>query len=189
MKNDIPRTGRIGRFAKIIEKDVNQEAITRIMQDSDIYGSFRPEKKASWWMEAVKRLENEVGKKTAVEIMRACGRRCCSQGHRETARRLMNESRSIQDFLDRVSRYGVKEGELEYNFIDEKTIIGHFYRCFCGQVRSIKMPFRDTIYCNCSAEFHNQFFEAALGKTVKVEITRSIISGAESCEFVIHINS
>lgn len=53
----------------------------------------------------------------------------------------------------------------------------------------MKIPFRDTIYCNCSAEFHKQFFEAALGKTIKVEITRSIISGAESCEFVIHINS
>ena len=189
IEDKIPKIGRIGRFAKIIEKEVGQEALIRIMQDSDIYESFKPEKKAAWWMCAVDRLEKEIGHQKSIEIMQACGSKCCSQGHRKTAKRLMSESNSIQEFLEKASKYGVKEGEIKYKLYDENTIIGHFYRCFCGQVKKTKTPFKSKVYCHCSAEFHKQFFEAALEKTVKVEITQSIISGAESCEFIVHINS
>lgn len=48
-------------------------------------------------------------------------------------------------------------------------------------------PFPNTIFCHCSAEFHKQYFEAALGQPVNVELVQSIISGALHCEFVIHI--
>jgi len=189
IKMKIPRTGRIGRFAKIIEKEVDQEALQRIMQDSDIYESFKPDKKAAWWKSAVERLEKEVGERESIKIMQACGRKCCSEGHRKIAKRLMSESNSIQEFLEKVNKYRVKEGEIDYKLKDEKTIIGHFYRCFCGQVKQAKTPFQNRIYCHCSAEFHKQFFEAALGKKVKVEILQTIIIGAKSCEFIIHINN
>ena len=186
---EIPRTGRIGRFAKILEKEVDQETLIRIMQDSNIYNSFKPDKKAAWWMHAVDRLEQEIGKQKTIEIMKACGKKCCGQGNRKIAKRLMSESNSIQEFLEKTNKYGVKDGELEYNLKDEKTIIGHFHRCFCGQVKHAKTLFKNKIYCHCSAEFHKQFFEAALEKTIDVEITQSIISGAKSCEFIIHINN
>jgi predicted hydrocarbon binding protein len=187
MKNNIPRTGRVGRFAKIVEKEVNQAALLRIMQDAHVYGSFRPDKKAVWWMGAIERLEKEIGQQATVEIMRACGSRCCSQGHRKTAKRLMAASSSNQEFLGKIP--GVKEGIVEYHFTDDKTIVGHVHRCVCGQVKHTKTQFPNTTYCHCSAQFHKHFFEAAFEKLVNVEITRSIISGAKSCEFVIHINS
>jgi hypothetical protein len=131
--------------------------------------------------------KKKVGEPEAIKVMQACGRKCCGQGNRKTAKRLMSESNSLRDFLDKASTYEVKEGEIVYKLKDEQTIVGYFYRCFCGQVKQTKIPFKNKIYCHCSAEFHRQFFKAALGKPVQVEILQSIICGAPYCKFIIHI--
>ena len=183
----IPKTGRIGRFAKIIEKDLGEDLLLEVMQDSDKYALFKAPEKAAWWFSAVERLEKGVGNEKAIEIMNQCGQKCCGRGIRKTAKRLMNESKSIEEFLEKASNYEVKEGEIEYKLKDANTIIGIFNRCFCGQVKQTKIPFKNKIYCQCSAEFHKQFFKAALEEPIEVELTQSIISGAKTCKFVIHI--
>lgn len=184
---DIPKTGRIGRFSKIVEGKTTQESFLKIMKDSDVYNQFKPEKKAEWWQQAVEKLQNEVGTKMAVDIMRSCGSMCCGQGNRKTAKRLMGESDSIEDFLDKISKYEVKEGELEYKLVGRDIIIGKHNRCFCGQVKKTKNLFVNNIYCQCSVEFNRQFFSAAFGRPVEVELKQSIISGGDCCEFVIKI--
>lgn len=183
----IPKTGRIGRFAKIVENKTSQDCFLRIMEKSDEYGKYKPEKKALWWNHAIERLENELGKESTTEVMRACGSKCCGQGQRKTAKRLMKESSSIEDFLDKVSNYEVRDGELEYKLINEKTIIGKHNRCFCGQVKKSKELFDSNTYCQCSVEFNKQFFEAAFEKTVEVELKQSILNGGDYCEFEIKI--
>ncbi len=157
------------------------------MLDADVYASFKPKGKAKWWKSSIDRLTDELGETQAIEVMQACGRKCCNQGNRKTAKRLMAESGSLQEFLIKVSEYGVKSGELEYVLKDKNTVIGRFYRCFCGRVSKTQETFPNLIYCNCSAEFHKQFFEAALEKPIAVEITQSIINGSDYCEFIIHI--
>jgi hypothetical protein len=47
MTNNIPRTGRIGRFAKIVEREVDQASFLRIMQDSGTYATSKPRSKPS----------------------------------------------------------------------------------------------------------------------------------------------
>ena len=101
--NKIPRTGRIGRFAKIIEKDLGESVLLDVMQDSDKYSSFKALKKAEWWKHAVERLEKGVGGEKAIEVMRSCGRKCCGQGIRKTAKRLKDESKSMEEFLENAS--------------------------------------------------------------------------------------
>ena len=185
----IPRTGRIGRFAKIIEKEFGKEVLLKVMQGSDKYSSFKASEQAAWWKSAVERLEEEVGIKKAERIMNLCGQKCCGKGIRKTARRLMDESKSVEEFLKRASTDGLREGEVEYKLKDKNTIIGTFNRCFCGQVAQTETPFKNKTYCQCSAEFHKQYFEAALGNLVEVEILQSIISGAKACKFVIQLAS
>jgi hypothetical protein len=65
----IPRTGRISRFAKILEKEVDEETLRSIMQDSDVYASFKPDQKADWWKATIDRLENSIGEQEAIEVM------------------------------------------------------------------------------------------------------------------------
>jgi predicted ArsR family transcriptional regulator len=183
----IPRTGRIGRFAKIIEIELGEKILLKVMQDSEKYSSLRKYEQAAWWKSATDKLEREVGKEKAERIMNLCGQKCCGKGIRKTAKRLMDESKSIEEFLERASTDDVKEGEVEYKLQDNNTIIGTFNRCFCGQVAQTKTLFNNRTYCQCSVEFHKQYFEAALGNPVKVELIQSIINGAKACKFHIHI--
>jgi hypothetical protein len=184
---NIPRTGRIGRFAKIVESKTAKDSYIRIMEKSDEYNQYKPDNKALWWKNAVERLENELGIDKAIEIMRTCGSKCCGQGQRKTAKRLMNESSSLEDFLERVRKHEVKEGELEYKLVNDNTIIGKHTKCFCGQVKKTKELFKNKTYCQCSVEFNKQFFEAAFEKPVNVELNQSIITGEDFCEFEIKI--
>lgn len=181
----IPRTGRIGRFAKVIESKTNDYTFLRIMKKSSEYDKLKPDKKSLWWNNAVERLESELGTEGAVDVMRTCGSKCCGQGQRKTAKRLMSESSSIEDFLDKVSNYEVKDGELEYKLVNNNTIIGKHNKCFCGQVKKSAELFKNKTYCQCSVEFNKQFFEAAFEKPVDVKLLQSIINGGDFCEFEI----
>jgi hypothetical protein len=184
---DIPKTGRIGRFAKIVESKTAKESYLRIMEKSGEYSGYKSDEKALWWNNAVGRLENELGNDKAIEIMRTCGSKCCGKGQRKTAKRLMNESSSLEDFLERISTHDVTKGELEYKLLNDNTIIAKHNKCFCGQVKKARKRFTSTTYCQCSVEFNKQFFEAALEKPVSVELKQSIITGGDFCEFVIKI--
>ena len=119
--------------------------------------------------------------------MRIFGSKCCRQGQRKTAKRLMNESSSIEEFLEKLSKYGVKDGELEYKLIDNNTIIGKHNKCFCGQVKKSTELFINKIYCQCSVEFNKQFFMSAFETPVKVELKQSILNGGDYCEFEIKL--
>ena len=66
--NEIPKTGRIGRFAKILVTKTGSKSFEKIMQNSIEYGSYKPVKKAEWWNNTVKKMENEIGKEKAVEV-------------------------------------------------------------------------------------------------------------------------
>ncbi len=186
-RSKIPTTGRIGRFAKIIESKTTECSYLKIMENSDEYNKYKPERKAAWWNYAIEKLESELGTERAVEVMKTCGGKCCGQGQRKTAKRIMQESSSVEDFLKKISNHEVKEGELEYKLVGENTIIGRYNRCFCGQVKKSKELFKSSTYCQCSAEFNKHFFEAAFEKTVEVELKQSILNGGGHCEFEIRI--
>jgi Family of unknown function (DUF6144) len=187
IKSGIPTKGRIGRFANILRNETDIDTLLEIMNGSDKYISLTPVKKALWWKNAMDKMEFEIGQKKSVHIMNACGSKCCGIGRRKKARRLMTESASIEDFLNKLSTYEVKNGELEYKLIDDHIIIAKHNRCFCGQVKKSKELFKNNIYCQCSIEFNKQFFQAAFEKPVIVKLLKSILNGSEYCEFLIKI--
>jgi predicted hydrocarbon binding protein len=182
--SEIPTTGRIGRFAKIIEKKYDRDIVEKVMQDSDKYESFNYAEKAAWWKGAIERLEKEVGKETAIKIMESCGRKCCGLGHRKTAKKLMGESKSIKEFLNKLNK---KFRGVRFKLKDKNTVVVRYDKCLCGQVKQTKQPFPTTTYCQCGVAWEKQFFESALEIPVEVELVQTVITGAESCKFLIHI--
>ena len=188
-KKDIPKTGRIGRFAKIVESKTSSELFLEVMENSHLYDKLKPEKKALWWKHAIEKLEYGSNKDLATEVIQLCGSKCCGNGQRKTAKRLINESDSLKEFLEKFIHYGVKEGELDYEIIDENTFITKHNKCFCGQVKQLKDNMINDVYCQCSVEFNRQFFHAAFNKPVKVKLRQSIITGGNCCEFEIRINN
>lgn len=184
---EMPKTGRVGRLIKILHTEILEELFLEILENACNYELLKDDEKSAWWKNTIEKMENKLGIEKAIHVMKLCGSKCCGKGQRATARRLYIESGSIQDFLKKISKHDVKEGELNYILEDENTIIAEHNKCFCKQVANTKKQFNSLIYCQCSVEFNKQFFTAALGKEVKVEILQSIICGAESCKFKIII--
>ncbi|KON31772.1 hypothetical protein AC477_03835 [miscellaneous Crenarchaeota group-1 archaeon SG8-32-1] len=177
----IPKTGRIGRFAKIIKKEVPKELFLTLLKDSEKYSSFSPSRKAEWWKETVIKMENELGAEKTKEIMTICGSKCCGLGHRKTVRKKFEESSSIEEFLKKISARDVT-----YKLIDKNTILAEYQRCFCGLVNATKTAFPNMTYCQCSVEFNRQYFSSAFNKPAKVKLIKTVITGNDSCQFAIH---
>ena len=182
IEDKIPKTGRIGRFAKIIEKEVSKEMMIKILQDSDKYNSYSPSKKAEWWKDVIIRMEKELGTEKTKEILNICGSKCCGQGHRKTVRKKFEDSNSIEEFLNKISINGVT-----YELVDKNTIVAEYQRCFCGQVKGTKAIFPNMTYCQCGTEFNRHYFSSAFAKPVEVELIKSVISGSDCCKFFIYI--
>ena len=118
IEDKIPKTGRIGRFAKIIKKEVPKELFLNLLKNSDKYSSFNSSKKAEWWKDIIIKMEKEIGPEKTKEIMTMCGSKCCGSGHRKTVRKKFEESDSIEEFLKKISAKDVT-----YKLINENTII------------------------------------------------------------------
>jgi len=187
----IPITGRIGRFAKILKKETNENTLVKIMRDSDKYESFNGTKKAAWWRDAMVRLENELGRDNAQETMLACGQKCCGETHRKLARQYWQESKNLKEFIDKLNNH-IYRGQVSgmagvrLKVEDTHTITGGYDQCYCGQVKHTKEPFPNDIYCHCAAGWLKMLFESAFEKPVNVEMIQSILNGADSCEFLIN---
>ena len=154
----------------------------KILKDSDKYNSYNSSKKAVWWKNAVILMEKELGTEKTKEILCKCGQKCCGQGHRKTVRKKFEESKSIEEFLEKIS---IKD--VTYELVDKNIIAAEYQRCFCGNVKTSKTTFPNLTYCECGTEFNRQYFSAAFQKPVKVELKNSVISGSDSCKYFIHI--
>ncbi len=181
----IPKTGRLGQWVKAMEGEgVNQSVIKVVMQNVNQFTSTsNPAKKAEWINEATERLENLAGKKICMQVMEKKGRICCGATHRNKAKKFMEESKSIKEFLEKLNSMRGYTFKLK----DNHTIVGGYDKCYCGLVNKTKKPFKNLTYCYCGAGHIKQFFESAFGKPVEVELVQSVITGAKSCEFIIHI--
>ena len=188
MSKVIPRTGRVGRFINILEKHTDSSSFLYIIENAENYKKYKKPEQAEWWRETIERMEDKIGSDTAVEVMTSCGAKCCGAGQRKTAKRLLRESTSIEEFLEKLSTYEVREGELEYILNDDGTIIARHNRCFCGQVKQHRELHRSDTYCQCSVEFNRQFFLAAFEKPVQVKLNKSILNGDDVCEFLVRVD-
>lgn len=179
---NFPKTGRIGRFVKILDKEVSREIMIKVLQGSEKYDSLNSIEKAEWWKDVIKRLENEIGTEKSINIMKICGDKCCGAGHRKAVKKKYDESKSLEEFLDKISIEGVS-----YKLENDNTIIAEYKRCFCGQVKNTKKTFQNQLYCECGKEFNKKYFSSAFGKEVEVELMHSVISGSDSCKFLVRI--
>jgi predicted hydrocarbon binding protein len=180
----IPTTGRIGRLAKNIEKMASPDAAAVVMQNVEEFQSAPTNAaNAAWLKKAMETLETLVGTETTVRIMEECGRKCCGQTWRTRAKQLFNKSKSMEEFIQNLNSAHLGGGRLK---IQGDTITGGYDHCYCGQVKNTKDVFPLT-YCHCSVGWYKQLFESALGRPVDVELVQSIVTGAETCEFIIYI--
>jgi hypothetical protein len=78
--------------------------------------------------------------------MENCGRDCCidCRKEHEKFKTLMSESKSIEEFLNKVSTGGIN-----YKLKDKNTIIGEYNKCYCSLVKQTKKSLQNKLYCQC----------------------------------------
>ncbi|MFX1283918.1 MAG: DUF6144 family protein [Promethearchaeota archaeon] len=65
-----------------------------------------------------------------------------------------------------------------------------YWYCHCPWVREALLEEDqpvDPIFCNCSAGYYKNFWEAVLDQSVKVELVKSVLKGDSVCKFALHL--
>jgi len=65
-----------------------------------------------------------------------------------------------------------------------------YWYCHCPWVREALLEEDqpvDPIFCNCSAGYYKNFWEAVLDQSVKVEVVESVLKGDSACKFALHL--
>jgi predicted hydrocarbon binding protein len=160
------------------------DARKEIMQGSDeAAASKNKRKEAEWARGAMQRVDSLVDETTRALVMEQCGRNCAWRGRAEKIRKMRKKCRTMDEFyagLVDVLRTGVP---LER---DGSVVYASYPRCYCGRVSDTKEPISMT-YCHCGRGYWVAMFEHALGKPVHVDLLQSVIGGAPTCRFAIHI--
>jgi predicted ArsR family transcriptional regulator len=125
----------------------------------------------------------EIGEENAKGVMEACGQRCIGQSVLQKALKLQQVSRNFDDLLAKLNQEHIGGGNL---WREENIIHASYEHCYCGSVSKTRKPI-STIYCQCSCGWYKRLFETLLEKPLKVELLDSIIHGANTCQFIIHI--
>ncbi|MCX7425927.1 MAG: DUF6144 family protein [Planctomycetia bacterium] len=178
--------GWMTRFKRCIDAETSAAVSKKVIVKPEQFDeTSNYARKAQWITSAVGRLEKEVGKATAIKVMRACGAKCCGPAQRKRAKQFMEESHSVEELLAKLNGAGIGGGRLTLK--NKNTILGGYDRCYCGRVKQTKEPFPTDTYCHCSTGWYQSLFEAAFDKPVEVTLKQSILQGADSCEFEIRL--
>lgn len=141
------------------------------------FGLVKLDRTEKWITCLITGLNEYVDEKTRNEILEQCGRQCQSQSFIKKARKIYQQSKNTDEFLEKfgqVYKHLHREGDKIY-------IV--YPKCYCSQVNKIPIGKLSGTYCNCSVGWAKALFEGALGRPVEVTKEESIIGGDKQCKF------
>jgi predicted hydrocarbon binding protein len=168
----------------------------KVMEGSEEITEKTDKRKIAEWVKgAMERLDSLVKEETKVQIMENCGRNCADVNKKviERAKARRKKFKSAEEFLEAEQKKpmtGTKlaiECNMLYQFYTPRVFTRPM-RCYCGLLRGL--PDEETVsktYCYCSKGFVKKFWESVLEKPVTVDLIQSAVSGADECEFAIHL--
>jgi predicted ArsR family transcriptional regulator len=174
----------IQRFMNNLQDHTDKGIQEQVLQGLAAYDTLTtPVKTARWIKMLVENLTDIAGEDIAKDVMEACGQQCMGQNLLVKAWKLQKQSQDIDDLLIKLNDAHIGGGKLHR---EGDIIYASYERCYCGSVSKTRQPI-SLIYCQCSCGWYKQLFEAILDRSVKVELLDSIIHGADTCQFIIHI--
>jgi hypothetical protein len=186
--------GTIETLSAIIAAVAGEEARESVMAGREhITDASSPAEVALWLKGAMERLDALVPDAERMRIMEACGRGCSRANPADAAR-----AREQREAAASEEAYIAQELAGSYPSTRLERVEGVLYRvysprlwptdppirCYCGLAQGL--PAGETMsltYCHCSRAFVRTVWEAALGRTVDVDLLSSAISGADECRF------
>jgi predicted hydrocarbon binding protein len=175
---------KILRFLNNLDDQASKSVHEQLMQNRAQYDTLTTgTQTARWIADLVDDLAVEIGADGAKAVMEACGQQCIGKSVLDRARLIKQDSSTIDEFLEKLNHAHIGGGKL---WRENNVIYASYERCYCGSVSKTRQPI-STIYCQCSCGWYKKLFEATLDKPVTVELLDSIIHGADTCQFIIHI--
>jgi effector-binding domain-containing protein len=88
-------------------------------------------------------------------------------------------------YVERVIPPGSEEAVAQAATPEEKR----FHTCFCVMMRDaiLRGEHVSPSFCHCSGGWFVQIWEAILGRTLQVDVVRSVLRGADRCVFAVHL--
>jgi len=188
--------GQIREIGGHIEEIAGVKVRDIVMDGGDKAAKLSDRREIALWVKkAIDRLDACTTPQKCQQIMGACGHNCITHAgrmvHALKARR--RRYKSEEEFLKAESQRPTKFARIE---LAGKTL-AQFYtphayttprRCFCGLMCALPEEMNVSLtYCQCSRGFVEKYWEAALGRAVKVDVVYTAITGADECKFVIHL--
>ena len=122
-------TGRFGRITKSLRKNGFCDEMDDILFDSDNFTKLKKTAQTEYVEIVVNRMEQLIGEDNTKKVLFECGKNCCGKSWSNFAKRIYNNSNSIEDFVKKLN-----EEEIKYS-----TIISYDKNKRAIQVRKNKM--------------------------------------------------
>lgn len=168
------------------EAGVARRTIDRIMEGGDaIRRGTKPEEKAAWMAEAMRRMDKLLDKRTRYAAREACA--CCLGGRRlKTAKAIAKANGTLEERIKAVddarfvgSAVIQKDGKILVRFGAGPPP----YRCVC--LPKAEKPLSIT-YCYCCGGHVKHHLQIALGRSLNCKVRSSALSsgGKKPCTFL-----
>ena len=127
-------------------------------------------------------LENQEGQK----VIEKCGRACANNS--QLLEKVKEVRRQFSDDASIVELFHAFK-EKAYNspnfYMKEEQIYLEFKECTCPLVKDGKVD--NPFLCHCTQGYTKEIFETLFGRTVNVELQKSILNGDDICRQVISV--
>lgn len=128
----------------------------------------------AWIADIVREVEKSTDPATCARILESCGRHCAPVSLIKKAKEIYKNSDGVPEFL---ARLGEVFDALQ---IEDNAV---YPQCYCDQIKGIPKSDVPDAYCHCSVGWIREVFEQAIGRSVKVERVKTLVSGGDECRF------
>lgn len=180
--------GRFGRITKsMIDKGFEAD-LEKVLFDSMNFSKMNKNQSVKYVETVINRMDNHLGKENTKKILSKCGERCCGKTWSNFVREIKDSTEDLVSFFQLLNQ---KEAAFNtvFDFDQDKNIITiNRGKCICGLINKAKNKFNSNLYCQCSTGHFFRFFEPVF-PVKNVELKKSILSGADSCEWEVKIEA
>ncbi|MFX0124651.1 MAG: hypothetical protein ACFFAE_13545 [Candidatus Hodarchaeota archaeon] len=127
-------------------------------------------------MEGIERINGEAWP----NVLEMTGRACTRVHSNKTFWKIWESTKNLDNFIVKINDV---MGEKIYERLDTTTILVSYSKCTCPLVRSglVNSP----LICECSPNWLMENFGTILGKSVLIKTEKTILRGADTCQFTI----
>lgn len=136
----------------------------------------------NWLSDLLESMDKNLDRQTQEKIVAGCGVACFNR-HQFKKDIAAAGSGDLEKLIEAYKKnFEIwKEGNLVHIRYGEVS-----KQCYCPAA-NYRQPKPDDIHCECTRNTHKSVFEAALGRTFRVDVAESLRRGGKTCHFIVHV--